>query len=256
MRLFKTRRDEEYLATLRERLSISGPHGLRERAVRMTRVVEADGRQFTHCCRIDFLGLAASNLLDAGGEYVPTSVADCLQKIFGQTHLLNDAGCFVKMRFLFCYPYSAYAISRIQAESTRNRSAIDEPRHLRDFKLIEQVNETTFLQSALVRNQTNGLEQIQIWVDKYGWGPHSANKVIVRFTPMSPDLCVLIINDTAFCDAYLSAKKIRLAKRAAIVAPLIQIECEENRSAFEGIEDHFRYLWDHDTTLDCEDATY
>ncbi|MDZ7269635.1 MAG: nucleotide-binding protein [candidate division KSB1 bacterium] len=256
MKLFENRRDEKYLATLRERLSISGPNGLRQRAIRMSRVVEAEGRHFTHCCRIDFLGLAASNLLDAGGEYVPTSVADCLEEIFQQAHVLNDAGCFVKMRFLFCYPYAAYAISRIQAESTRNRSAIDEPRYVRDFKLIEQVNETTFLQSALVRNQTNGLEQIQIWVDKYGWGPQALNKVVVRFTPMSPDLCLLIMNDTAFCDAYLSAKKSRLAKRGAIVVPLIQVGSDEDRSAFAGLEDHFRYLWDHDTTLDCEDATY
>lgn len=82
------------------------------------------------------------------------------------------------------------------------------------------------------------------------------NKVIVRFTPMSPDLCVLIINHTAFCDADLTAKKIRLAKRAASVVPLSQVEGQEDRSAFEGIEDHFRYLWDYDTTLDCEDATY
>ncbi len=256
MRVFKTRRDEAYLATLRERLSPTGPNGLQARAIKVTRVVEVEGKQFSRCCRIDFLGIAASNLLDAGGEYVATSVTDCLEEIFKHAPRLNAAGYFIKMRFLFCYPYSAYAIARIQAESTRNRSSIDEPRYLRDFKLIEQVNATTFLQSALVRNQTNGLEQIQIWVDKYGWGPQSVNKIIVRFTPLSPELCVLIVNDTIFCDAYLNAKKIRLAKRAAIVAPLIQIESDENRSAFEGIEDHFRYLWDHDTTLDCEDATY
>lgn len=165
--MFKTRRDEEYLARLRERLSLDGPRGLRERAVKMMRVVEAHGRQFTRCCR---LGLTGSNLLDAGGEYVPSGVADCLQEIFRQAHSLNETGCFVKRRFLFCYPYSAYAISRIQAETMGHRSAFDEPRHLRDFKLIEQVNETTVLQSALVRNQTNGLEQMQIWVDQYGGG--------------------------------------------------------------------------------------
>lgn len=256
MRLFQTRRDEDYLKTLRERLTIAGPNGLLTRAVKVSRTVEADGKKFSHCCRIDFMGLAASNLLDAGSEYVSSSVADCLEDIFKNAEILNEKGCFVKMRFLFCYPYSAYAVSRIQAESTRNRSSIEEPRYLRDFNLIEQVNETTFFQSALVRNQTNGLEQIQIWVDKYGWTPGAVNKIIVRFTPMSPDLCMLIINDTIFCDAYLNAKKSRLAKRAAIVAPLMQIESQENRGAFEGIEDHFRYLWDHDTTLDCEDATY
>lgn len=255
MKLFKTRREEEYLKVLRERLTIDGPNGLLARSLKVARPVEADGKQYTHCCRIDFLGLAASNLLDAGGEYVPSSVADCLERIFENVQALNEQKRFVKIRFLFCYPYSAYAVSRIQAESTRNRSSIDEPRYIRDFNLIEQVNETTFLQSALMRNQTNGLEQIQIWVDKYDWNLTTLNKVVVRFTPVSPDLCALIINDTVFCDAYLNAKKSRLAKRAAIVAPLLQIERDENNDAFEGIEDHFRFLWDLDTTLDCEDAT-
>src|SRR5438094_756438 len=107
MRVFESRRDASYLDLLNQRLTIEGPDGLLARAVEIAKPVERDGRIFTHCCRIDFTGVAATNLFDAGCNFVPTSAADRLEDLFERAHVLNDAGVFIKIRILLVYPYSA-----------------------------------------------------------------------------------------------------------------------------------------------------
>jgi Predicted nucleotide-binding protein containing TIR-like domain len=263
MRVFEHRRDAEYLQLLNERLTISGPNGLLAKAVNIVNPFEHEGKKFTRCCRIDFAGVAATNLFDTGHNVVPTSAADLLENLFAQADELNEAGIFIKLRFLLVYPYCTYAIARMQAELSRNRSSIGHPQYNRDFHLVESVDEDMFKQSSFVIAQTLMLEQIQEWIDKYSWPPlgaiestQSVNRAFIRFASVSPNLCVLFVNDTIFTDPYLLAKELRERKRLAHLAPLVQIEKSENPNTFAAFDDHFRYIWDLDQTIYAEDATY
>lgn len=263
MEVFPHRRDEAYLAILRERLTIDGPNGLLAKAVKITVPFEHQGQRFTRLCRIDFAGIAATNLFDAGHDIVDSSVADCIQNLFEKSAQLNSNGVFIKLRFLLVYPYSTSALSRMQAELSRNRSSMAQPSYTRDFSLVESVDEDMFKQSSYVRSQTLMLEQLQEWIDKYSWPmfgmkepSQSSNRVYLRFAPVSPNLCMLFINDCLFTDAYLLAKKMRESKRLAHLAPLVQICSGDNPTAFSAFDDHFRYLWDLDTSVYHDDATY
>jgi hypothetical protein len=263
MKVFKHRRDEEYLQVLRESLTIEGPNGLLAKAVPITTPIQQEGRTFTRCCRIDFAGIAATNLFDAGQNIVDTSVADCLENLFANSQELNKEGIFIKLRFLLVYPYCTYAISRMQAELSRNRSSMSQPLYGRDFSLVEAVDEDMFKQSSYVRAQTLMLEQVQEWIDKYSWAnwgitgsSQSINLAYIRFAPVSPNFCMLFVNDTIFTDAYLLAKERREKKRLAHLAPLLQIDKSDNPRTFSAFDDHFRYLWDLDVTIYADDATY
>jgi|GEM_PF-232723 len=256
MNVYEHRRDVAYLDDLRERLTIDGPNGLMTRAIPIESAFESEGRIYDRCCRIDFAGISATNLFDTGENFAPSSVAECMAELFRDAKRLNEQGIFVKLRFLLIYPYSAYAFARIQAEASRNRASMKEPKYRRNLQLIESVDEETFQRSFLVRTQLAMLEQLQEWVDDAGWTATSINRAVVRFTPISPNLCSLTVNDTVFADAYLLAKRNRATTHCESLLPLVAIRQADNPSTFDAIMDHFRYLWDLDVTLDCEDATY
>jgi hypothetical protein len=263
MRVFEHRRDEEYLQVLRERLTIDGPNGLLAKAVKIANPIQHEDKIYTRCCRIDFAGVAATNLFDAGHNIVPTSVADCIEELFAKYESLNNKGVFIKLRFLLVYPYCTYAIARMQAELSRNRSSMRHPQYNRDFHLVESVDEDMFKQSSFVRAQTLMLEQLQEWVDRYEWSPlvkkesgESINRAFIRFASVSPNTCVLFVNDTIFTDAYLLAKELRETKRLAHLAPLVQIDKSASPKTFDAFDDHFRYIWDLDQTIYADDATY
>jgi hypothetical protein len=260
--VFKDRRDETYLKTLRERLTIDGTNGLLSRAIKIATPSHRQGQAFTRRCRIDFAGIAATNLFDTGCNFVDSCVADCLEDLFKNSTVFNEQGIFIELRFLLIYPYSTSAISRIQAERSRNRSSMANPSYVRDFSLVESVDEDMFMQSTYVRAQELMLEQLQEWVDKYAWPIYgmkepseSPNRVYLRFAPVSPNLCMLFVNDCVFTDAYLLAKETREATRLAQLAPLVQICSVDDPKTFAAFEDHFRYLWDLDTSIYHSDAT-
>jgi hypothetical protein len=263
MNVYEHRRDDAYLAVLKERLTIEGPNGLLAKAVPISKPFLDGEKTFERCCRIDFNGIAATNLFDAGGNVVPSSVADRIETLLMSLEELNNEGVFVKLRFLLVYPYCTYAFSRMQAELSRNRSSMKQPLYGRDFSLVESVDNEMFLQSSFVRSQTLMLEQLQEWLEKYGWSPiiggrsvHSVNGIHLRFAPVSPNQCVLFVNDTIFVDAYLLAKEQREKKRCANLAPLVAINRNENPETFSAFDDHVRDLWDLDMTIYADDATY
>jgi predicted nucleotide-binding protein with TIR-like domain len=256
MRVYKHRRDPDYLGVLLDRLSFDTDDGLLKRAVPITTPRIHEGNQYSRCCRIDFAGISASTLFDYGGSFTGPDIASNVKRIFENAVVLNDQGIFVKFRILLVYPYSAYALSRMQAESTVNRSSMEEPIYCRNFDIVESVDHQAFLQSHFVLTQTQMLEQLQEWADKAGWDQKALNRIYVRFVPASPNFCVLVVNDTAFIDPYLLAKFRRAQRECASLGPLVQIEKEEDEEHFAAIDDHFRYLWDLDLSIHCQDGTY
>ena len=265
MNVYEHRRDLTYLAVLDERMAIDGPNGLLAKAIKISRpfLDEDKGKTYDRLCRIDFAGIAGTNLFDTGGNIVSTSVAHRLEALLRELDTLNAQGVFVKLRFLLVYPYCTYAISRMQAELSRNRSSMEHPQFERDFSLVESVDKEMFNQTSFVRSQTVMLEQLQEWMEHYGWTPivggrstKGVNRIHIRFAPVSPNQCLLFINDTIFVDAYLLAKKQRETKRCANIAPLIEVNQAESRETFDAFNDHFRYLWDLDMTIYADDATH
>lgn len=214
------------------------------------------GKEYNKCCRIDYSGLAATTLLDSACLYVNNDkVPNQFEKIFSIAEELNKNDIFVKMRFLFMYPYASSFFSIIQAESSSNRSAVDSPAFLRDFQITDEVDDETFYASASVRNLKHSLVHLQELIKKYNWDNESPNSIRVRFTPIDIKLSLIIINNSLYYSPYLLAKNKRTSDKLSLMAPVLHLDRKSDESTFLQFEDHFRYLWDLDTTMVCEDAT-
>lgn len=252
------RRHSDYLSELRARLSVSGDKGLMARALPLDQPKELNGKLYKRICEISFLGLSANNLFDRARAFIRDGgeiMVDTLDELFRRHQEFEDNSIWLAVRFLFVYPYSTYAMSIINAETTERRCAIAggsvHPAEQQEF----QVDEDRFKAASLFKSQKNSLNLIQEWIEKYNWIPRDGHSIAVRFTPLSPNMCALIINDVAFCDSYLMAKKYRYDDRLLFSCPLVQIDKEDYDEAFAGLENHFRYLWQMNITLDCTGAT-
>lgn len=252
------RRDRDYLHELRARLSVTGEEGLMARAVPLDSPKEVNGKIYKRKCEISFLGLSANNLFDRARAFIRDGddiMVEVMEELCRRHQEFEDNNIGLAVRFLFVYPYSTYAMSIINAETTERRCAIAgdsvHPAEQQEF----QVDEDRFKAASLFKSQKNTLNLIQEWIEKYNWIPRDGHSIAVRFTPLSPNLCALIVNDVAFCDSYLMAKKYRYDDRLLFSCPLVQIDKETNHEAFAGLENHFRYLWQMNITLDCAGAT-
>ena len=263
MELYSNRTAPEYEAELRERLSLDGPRGLRETAIILPKTKYA-GREkkkaYTRLVRIDFVGIAATTLLDAGNDFAGFSLYRELKHLFHSSRKLNADGWALRLRILMLYPFSTSAYARIQAECSGDRSSMKEPQYQRNFNIVEQVDEEAFGRSYFVAAQAATLERLQdLVVDRRGrlrWGEYSPNSVALRFTPIHPGICCLFVNSTAFFDPYILAKETRYKNHCSpTFVPVVKVGSQDG-DVFKALEDHFRYLWELDVTMHCEDATY
>ena len=256
---FEHRRDPKYLKVLRERLSVDGENGLIARALPLPEPIELEGMRFKKRCEVWFLGISGNNLFDRARTYIrdPGDImVDVLEDLFRRHREFLEHEIWLRVRFLFIYPYSSYAMSVINAETTSRRCAISgdaiHPASQQEY----QVDDDRFKASSFFLSQKKNLNLIQEWIEKYDWNPsRKGSSLSVRFTPISPNMCVLIANDTSFCDSYILAKERRFDDRLLFSCPLLKIEKAEHEWAFASITDHFRYLWQLNVTLDCDGAT-
>ncbi len=257
MKIYTNRESEEYLNELLKRMSVDE---LKRTAINIKEPFEVEGQEFSRVIRIDYLGISATTLFDVGKNYAKHNVYNQILELLRSVKKLNEEGIFIRFRILLDYPYSISAYSRIQAEVSVNRSSIDEPEFLRDFKLVEQIDERMFNSSSFVTAQMQTLDRIQELIDGRENDSYLnsslPNRIMVRFTPIAPSICCLIINDVVFYDAYLLAKKNRFERVCTpLFSPIIQINREDGEF-YLAFEDNFRYLWELDVTMDYEDATY
>ena len=256
MRIFKSRTIKEYNSYIKKLLSLETAQ---KNALKISKPKIIEDKEYKYCIRIDFLGQVASTLFDVGGLRVKYNVFDELRKLADRTTELNSKGYFIKIRLLLEYPYSVSSYSRIQSESSSERSSVKEPIYNRGFKIVEQVDQSIFGSSSFISTQSNILSIIQSFADelqeKHNWNERdSPNSIRVRFTPISPGMCCLFINNKLFFDVYLYAKETRYHTTSILCSPVVEISFKE-KYTFKAYEDHFRYLWDLDVTLDCQDAT-
>lgn len=262
MRIYSSRDDEAYISELQQVLTPHLDKRIRDVALKIDRpFTTPHGVRLTHCFRVDFVGIAATRLFDIGKRSAPQHVYPELLGLCKRAGKMNKHGVFLRIRLLLQYPYTTSAIQRMQAEWSLNRSSIDEPRYVRDFNFVEHIDESLFSMSSFVATQATVLDQVQDLAAELGsiqaWDGDVPNKIILRFTPVHPNLCALFVNDAVYYDTYLFAKEERGTRRCPpTVAPLICLESAVDERAFHALEDHFRYLWELDVTLDAEDATH
>ncbi len=262
MKIFPRRYHPKYLQNLRDLLKVDTA---RKNAlpIHEPRSVRNNAVDYTHCIRLDFFGIAATTIFDSGGVFAEASLYDELVQLLNAAPELNEAGIFIKVRLLLEYPYSISAYTRMQSDVTTDRAAMADPKYSRDLTLVDRIDESMFAGSHYNMVQRAMLDRIQNLqsrlVNNEHWNrPDAPNSLTIRFTPVSPQGCCLFINDELFYDIYLFAKEKREQVFSKPFSPVVQIchSDSNSRSAFDAFEDHFRYLWDLDITLDCSDATF
>ena len=232
----------------------------KENAVALAIPKERNGTTYTKCIRIDFIGIAATRLFDVVSFQ---DIYNQLVCIIRNVEALNKEGYFVKIRLLFEYPYSVSAYTRIQAEHAVKRASITEREFIRGVSLNDtQIDNEKFWGSAYVRTQKRMLIQIQELLDKLPlalWNNKAENKTMntftIRFAPIQTYMRCLIINNDLFFDVYTLAKEKCIEDRCKQFCPIVHLTHKDDNSTFLAFEDHFRYIWDLDVTMDCEDAT-
>jgi predicted nucleotide-binding protein len=254
---YPNRKSQDYLQRLRELITFDF---IKENAVSLRKPKIIRGKTFEKFIRIDFIGLMGSTLLDAAQMLGNENMFEEFKSLLEKFEELHEEGIFLKVRFLFEYPYSVSSLARIQAETSNYRASMSEPAYSRDFELMEQIDEDTFSSSFYVSLQKSNLRNLQEIENSLRHNPNWENKenpssLTVRFTPIHPGVCCLIINDTLFYDPYILSKENRRSNKLSHLIPVIELNNIADSMPFAAFEDHFRYLWELDVTLDCEDAT-
>ncbi len=254
MKLFKNRFDKSYLSNLKKELSIQQ---LIKSSFHIANPIERDGKVFDKCCRINFMGLTATTLLDIGCNYLPDNTIPLqFQDVMSNVDKLNDSGIFLEINFLFAYPYSASFLSLIQAETTTRRSSTEEPTYLMDFQTAWGVDQDVFSNSATIQNLKNSLGHLQQLMETPKWDTQTVNTVRIRFAPTEISFCMLMLNNFIYYDPYLYSKNKRMNRRLSFYSPVVQLDREKDMETIKYFEDHFRYIWDLDATMVCDDATF
>lgn len=206
-------------------------------------------------CIFDFSGISALLLHDKNDENL-LKVQDQVEKILESQDIFNEKGVRLHFRFLLVFPYSAHAIARIQAETSKNRATIKEPALNINRYQVDFVDRKAFDSSFFMVRQQNFLEYIENLMDKYQLSDHSLNRIVVRFVPMAVNLCLYRINDVIFSAPYLLAKDWRIDKKCVTKSPVTELNRTEDKDTFDALLDHFRYLWELPVTLNMRDATH
>jgi hypothetical protein len=257
---FLNSRSEHYIWDVSSKFDITKAE---ETAILLDKPRNFRGKEYNKFIRIDFLGVAATTLFDGAQALHSKNVYKELRNILSQIDELNKSGIFVKIRLLLEYPYSTSAFSRIRAETCTQRASMNDPHFTPNFEdPQERLDEEEYQKSFLMIAQQSVLQSIQFLEQNLRsngiWnGTDNPNSITVRFTPINPEVCCLFMNNDLYYDVLLYSKLERQHNSFTNNSPVIKL-CKDNpqeKDSFISFEDHFRYLWNHNTTLDCEDAT-
>lgn len=202
MRLFNSYCDESCIVSFREAFNIKR---LIDSATYLPES-QKNEKYDKECC-VDFSGIAPYMFLEKIGAHLLCEIMDNKDE-FERNKIR------VHFRFLLVYPYSAHAIARIQAEISRNRTAINEPRLnkklLAGMERVESVNKEMILSSNFVRMQIQFLRAIGEFMSRYGISKSTIDRLVIRFTPTAVNVCMYRINDIIYKPIFASQ---RLAER-------------------------------------------
>jgi len=260
MQIFKNRADPKYIEALEAALNLDGPLGLEATALDIPNPKRDRTNKdlfYNRAVCIDYVGFSATTLFDRGKRCVKKCFFEELEELVRNTESLNRKGIIVKIRVLLLYPYSAAALTRIQAEISQDRAAIENPCHSRGMDFLEQVTKDSMHESESYLAQKRTVKIFHEWLRELG-GKHAVrhypNMLDLRFASVNPLFCGLRVNHRFWYDSYTYGKRNRHQNVSpGDIAPLIEIECCEGEP-YLFFYDHFRYVWECDATLEMEDA--
>lgn len=226
------------------------------------------------CIEINFCGHAASTLF--GSPYGRTAISeeskgklkaikDAFLHLFKPETLAYFDGerIYLRVRICFGYPYSDFPVCLMKAEDSENWEHITANAY--DFHTNKRLKESELKDSEIFKSQVHALEQISTLIDDNpSLLERAPNKhsIQIRFSVIPSPLCLLIINQRAYCDSYLYAiitdtGSVKSPQEFSLRYPVSIIPKDSaSEKQFWSVETHFKYLWKHDLTLFCEDATY
>jgi len=270
--VYSDRFDPEYLSHLKQLFDIPR---LKDGALYEKKTF--NGVEYHRCISIDFCGVSATTLFntDAGRKGIKPNVAELKEKvanafkeIFDRKVLeeLNNSDknerFYLRVRFCFPYLYSDYPICLMKAEHPDIWAGLAD-RPVRNYFLNKPLTQGQFKHSHITIYQEASLHKI---VDILrgnedliilGGKEKKANTIQVRFSVIPSPACTLIINNIAHCDPYLYAK-VEKEEPLSVTYPLLTLNKKDPGTckAFDSIRKHWDFLWRHDLTLFCKDATF
>lgn len=209
--------------------------------------------KYKRVIRIDFCGIAGTTLLLQNGDAQQKKIQQQFLDIFERLDELRDQGIKLRTRFLFMYLYSDFSYTQIEAEKSPNRPTIAQKRLEESELNLFSLTTENFNGSNVANNQREALLEIQRIYNKYCIHNSNTNILNLRFTCLPINYCTLGINGHYFIDPYSYAKESRYSK-LSYKTPVIDLN-PSFEDSIAIVEDHFRYMWTHPTTLMYEDAT-
>lgn len=251
--VFETRESEEYIRLLSEALSIpyltSTSYLLSDDAAK--KINQEHKSKITRVINIDYIGMGATVLLDRRKTYTQNAHYERLSELLSSLDSLNERGIALKVRIVLQYPYSLSGQNRILAEIWTKRSFMGEvnERGRDETKLAPALTMDDIQNSALLRTQQYCLENFQQLVK-----PGGPNKIEIRFAFINTLICGLRINNLFFFDPYHYGRKKNEPTCAYTSTPVVMIDGSDHCSAYEAFCNHFRCIWECDSTLEYLDV--
>jgi hypothetical protein len=262
-RIFETRADEEYRRLMSDALSLEPSESATYPDLVATsyplsgetahRFRNGRGSGINRVINIDYIGMAASSLLDKDKIYTPNSHFDKLAELIASLDRLNKDGVALRIRLLLQYPYSLAGQNRILAELWDDRSFMKEAKSDRNEATPAQALVDKDIEFSMsVRNQQDCLLNLRGL--RAALDPEGPNRIDVRFASISTLICGLRVNKLFFYDAYHYGRLKSERTCAMNSTPVIMIDGSDGNDAYEAFCNHFRYIWECDSTLDYEDV--
>jgi len=264
--VFESRESEEYGQLLSEVLSIrpsptavypdlvSSSYLLTSQAAE--RINQDLGTKIRRVINLDYIGMAATVLLDKNYRYTRNSHYERVLELLSSLDALNESGTAVRIRLLIQYPYSLAGQNRILSEIWKDRSFMGETNGSRrdEAQLAPSLTEQEIESSALLRTQQYCLEILQDLLDRFK--PGGPNKIEIRFASISTLICGLRVNNLFFFDPYHYGRKHGEETCAFTSTPVVMLDGNNHSNAYEAFCNHFRCIWECDSTLDYDDVAY
>jgi len=203
--------------------------------------------------RIDFCGISGSTLLGPEGEK-QDQIHTRFLEIFKNINHLEELKVKLQIRFIFLYVYSDFAFAQVEAERTEYRATVKDSKYDNRHLDLYTLSVGDIESSSIYNHQTYALRKIQEVHNKHFSKSKNKSPISnIRFTCLPLNFCLLTINNETFIDPYSYAKERINIPNLCYKTPLSYIKSDNPHFSF--IEDHFRYIWNHPTTLFYEDAT-
>lgn len=217
---------------------------------------EQQNGKISRVVNIDYIGMAATVLLDKNGIYTRNTHYDRLRDLIAALAQLNKDGIALRMRILLQYPYSLAGQNRILADSWERRSFMgDGFENLRDeTQLAPPLKDQDIESSVLLRTQQYCLRNLlDLLSNVDSQGP---NRITIRFASISSLICGLRLNHLFFFDPYHYGRRRNEDTCDALATPVVMIDGSEKCPAYDVFCNHFRYIWECDSTFDYDDVAY